>query len=78
MSLALQSLSFTALLKPSTNPTLDRRARIIARLEQQKLLLGESSYQRTIWSWAKNQVGQKSLVETKQRVLSHTLRETGR
>jgi hypothetical protein len=55
MSVALQSLSFTTLQKPSTNPTLDRRARIIARREGQKLLLGEPSYQRTIRPWAKNE-----------------------
>jgi len=69
MSAALKSLSFTALQKPSTNPTLDRRARVIARLEEQKLLLADPSYKRPVRSWSKNEAGEKSLVETKQRVL---------
>ena len=33
MSTALKSLNFTTLQKPSTNPTLDRRARVIARVD---------------------------------------------
>jgi hypothetical protein len=36
---ALKSLTFTTLPTPSADPTLDRRARTIARLEEQKLLL---------------------------------------
>ena len=36
MSTALKSLTFTTLRKPSVNPTLDRRSKIIGRLEEQK------------------------------------------
>jgi hypothetical protein len=35
----LKSLTFTTLPTPGADPTLDRRARTIARLEEQKLLL---------------------------------------
>lgn len=66
---ALKSLNFTALQKPSTNPTLDRRARVIARLEEQKLLLSDANYKRSVRSWAKSEAGEKTLIETKQRVL---------
>jgi hypothetical protein len=69
MSAALKSLTFATLQKPSANPTLDRRATVIVRLEEQKLLLADSSYKRTVRSWSKNEAGEKSLVETKQRVL---------
>ena len=66
---ALKSLNFITLQKPSTNPTLDRRARVIARLEEQKLLLNDPTYKRSVRSWTKNEAGERSLVETKQRVL---------
>lgn len=66
---ALKSLNFITLQKPSTNPTLDRRARVIARLEEQKLLLNDPTYKRSVRSSTKNEAGEKSLVETKQRVL---------
>jgi hypothetical protein len=69
MTAALKPLNFTALQKPSTNPTLDRRSRVIARLEEQKLLLADPNYKRTVRSWLKNEAGEKSHVETKQRVL---------
>jgi hypothetical protein len=69
MSAALKSLTFTALQKPNANPTLDRRASVIARLEEQKLLLADPNYKRPLRSWAKNEAGEKSLAETKQRVL---------
>ena len=69
MTAALKSLSFTILQKPSSNPVLDRRARVIARLEEQKLLLADSAYRRTVRSWSKDGAGNKALVETKQRVL---------
>lgn len=69
MSTALKSLSFTTLQKPSANPTLDRRARVIARLDEQKLLLSDPNYKRSVRSWTKNEAGEKALIETKQRVL---------
>ena len=69
MTATLKSLTFTAYQKPSANPTLDRRARVIAHLEEQKLLFVDAGYQRTVKTWKKNETGEKSLVETKQRVL---------
>jgi hypothetical protein len=69
MTSALKSLNLATLLKPSSNPVLDRRARVIARLEEQKLLLADSNFQRTVRSWLKDEAGNKALVEAKQRVL---------
>jgi hypothetical protein len=69
MTTALKSLTFTTLPKPSVNPTLDRRAKIIARLEEQKRLLADPNYMRTVRSWKQNEAGEKSFVEKKQRVL---------
>lgn len=58
----LKSLTFTTLPpKPSVNPTLDRRNKIIARLEEQKRL--------SVRSWKKDEVGEKTVMEKKQRVL---------
>lgn len=65
---ALKSLTFTTLPKPSANPTLDRRAKTIARLEEQKLLFADPNYARTVRTWVKKD-GEKTAVEKKQRVL---------
>ncbi len=65
---ALKSLTFTTLPKPSANPTLDRRMKIIARLEEQKQLLADPNYARTIRT-SVNKDGVKSVVEKRQRVL---------
>jgi hypothetical protein len=43
MTAALKSLTFTTLPKPGANPALDRRLKVIARLEEQKLLLNDPS-----------------------------------
>jgi hypothetical protein len=64
----LKSLTSTTLPKPSANPTLDRRTKIIARLEEQKLLLNDPNYTRAVRTWVKKDGG-KSVVEKKQRVL---------
>jgi hypothetical protein len=65
---ALKSLTFTTLPQPGANPTLDRRARIIERLEEQKLLLADPTYTRTVRTWVKKD-GEKTLVEKQQRIL---------
>ena len=44
---ALRSLTFTTMPKIGANPILDRRVNIIARLEEQKLLLKDPRYTRT-------------------------------
>ncbi len=64
----LKSLQFTTLPQPGTNPTLDRRNRIIERLEEQKRLVADSNYHRTVRSWVVKD-GQKITVEKQQRVL---------
>src|SRR6516164_6695667 len=64
----LKSLIFTTLPKPSVNPTLDRRTKLIARLEEQKRLLADPSYMRSVRSWKKNEGGEKNVVEKRQRV----------
>jgi hypothetical protein len=40
----LKSLTFTTIPTPGGNPTLDRRAKVIARLEEQKLILKDPNY----------------------------------
>ena len=64
----LKSLTFTALPQPGTNPTLDRRTRVIERLEEQKRLLNDPDYTRTVRTWVKKD-GEKTAVEKHQRVL---------
>ena len=65
---ALKSLTFTTLPKIGANPTLDRRTNMIARLEEQKLLLNDPNYIRTVRTWVKKD-GRLTLVEKQQRVL---------
>jgi len=68
----LKSLTFTTFTKPPTtvhNPKLNRRAKVIARLEDQKRLLADPDYGRIVKKWKKNGDGQKALIEKKQRVL---------
>jgi hypothetical protein len=64
----LKSLTFTALPKVGANPTLDRRLKIIERLEEQKLLLADPNYMRTVRTWTKKD-GERTVVEKQQRVL---------
>ena len=64
---ALKSLTFTTLPSQSGNPILDRRAKIIARLEEQKLVLKDPNYTRTNRKWVKKD-GERVMVEQQQRV----------
>jgi hypothetical protein len=64
----LKSLTFTTLPKPGANPTLDRRAKVIARLEEQKLLPNDPNYTRTVRTSARKD-GEKTVVEKQQRIL---------
>ena len=50
---ALRSLTFTTLPKIGANPVLDRRMKMIVRLEEQKLLLKDPNHTRTIRTWVK-------------------------
>jgi hypothetical protein len=45
---ALKSLTFTTLPKIGTNPTMDRRANIIARLKEQKCLVSDPNHTRAV------------------------------
>jgi hypothetical protein len=65
---ALKSLTFTALPSVGANPTLDRRAKIITRLEEQTALANDSDYRRIIRR-REEKDGTKVLVEKQQRVL---------
>jgi hypothetical protein len=55
---ALKSLTFTALPKSGANPVLNRRTTILARLEEQKLLLNDPSYIRVSQRWRKKEASE--------------------
>jgi hypothetical protein len=65
---ALKSLTFTTLPKIGANPRLDRRTNMIARLEEQNLLLNDPNYIRTVRTWVKKD-GRLTPVDKQQRVL---------
>jgi hypothetical protein len=65
---ALRSLTFTTIPRIVVNPTLDRRSRIIERLEEQKLLLNDPKYVRTVRTWVKKD-GYVTPLDRQQRVL---------
>lgn len=65
--MTLKSLTFTTLPASSRNPIEIRRSKTIARLEEQKLLLQDPTYKRSVQRWVKIN-GQKSLLEKQQRV----------
>jgi hypothetical protein len=65
---ALKSLTFTTLPKVGENPTQDRRRNMIARLEEQKLLLNDPNYIRTVRTWVKKD-GRLTPVDKQQRIL---------
>src|SRR5215831_10356729 len=65
---ALKSLTFTTIPRIGANPTFDRRRKIIALLEEQKLLLKDSNYTRKVRTWVKKD-GQLAPIEKQQRVL---------
>ena len=60
---ALKSLTFTTLPTQGGNPILDRRAKVIARLEEQKLILKDPNYTRTNRKWVKKD-GERVMVES--------------
>ena len=63
----LKSLTFTTMTTPGGNPMLDRRARVIARFEEQKLILNDPNYIRTVRTWVRKD-GERVMVEKHQRV----------
>ena len=64
---ALKSLTFTTLPSQGSNPIHDRRAKVIARLEEQKLILKDPNYTRTNRKWVRKD-GERVMVEQQQRV----------
>jgi hypothetical protein len=65
---ALKSLTFATLPKIGANPTLDRRTKLIARLEEQNLLLNDPNFTRTVRTWVKKD-GHLTPTDKQQRVL---------
>jgi hypothetical protein len=64
----LKSLTFTTIPTTGGDPILDRRTKVIARLEEQKLILKDPNYARTIRTSVK-QDGVRTGVEKHQRVV---------
>jgi hypothetical protein len=64
----LKSLTFTALPQVGANPIIDRRSRVIERLEEQKRLIADPNHKRTIRTTIKKD-GEKTTVEKQHRVL---------
>ena len=60
----LKSLSFTAVPKDGGSPVLNRRAKLIERLEEQKALLNDPSHIRVVQRWVKVD-GAKQPIEKK-------------
>ena len=58
----LKSLTFTTLPQVGANPVVDRRARVIERLEEQKRLLADPNHKRTVRTTVKKD-GEKTTVE---------------
>ena len=65
---ALGSLTFTTIPNIVANPTLDRRSNLIARLEEQKLLLDDAKYVRPVRTWVRKD-GYLMPLDRQQRVL---------
>lgn len=59
----LKSLTFVPQPKPNSDPLIIKRERMIARLEDQKKLLAEPNYVRTVKRWERKEGGEKVLVE---------------
>jgi Family of unknown function (DUF6641) len=63
----LKSLTFTAVPVRSHDPVAVRRAKLVSRLEEQRLLLQNPSYVRTVQRWA-GKGDERRQVEKQQRV----------
>lgn len=59
----LKSLIFVAQPKPSSDPLMIKRERMIARLDDQKKLLADPNFVRTVKRWERKESGEKVLVE---------------
>jgi hypothetical protein len=63
----LKTLSFTAVSKLHRSPVQDRRAKLLERLEDQKALVADRGYMRTVRRWRKID-GQRTLQESQKGV----------
>jgi hypothetical protein len=59
----LKSFTFVPQPKPSSDPLIIKRERMIARLEDQKRLLADPNFVRTVKRWERKEGGEKVLVE---------------
>lgn len=59
----LKSLTFVPQPKVSSDPLIIKRERMVSRLEDQKKLLADPTYQRRIKRWEKKEGGEKVLIE---------------
>lgn len=59
----LKSLTFVPQPKVGSDPLIIKRERMVSRLEDQKKLLADATYQRRIKRWEKKEDGEKVLVE---------------
>ncbi|OSI80344.1 DUF6641 family protein [Bradyrhizobium canariense] len=59
----LKSLTFVPQPKVSSDPLIIKRERMVSRLEDQKKLLADPTYQRRIKRWETKEGGEKVLVE---------------
>jgi hypothetical protein len=59
----LKSFTFVPQPKPSSDPLIIKRERMIARLEDQKTLLADPNFVRTVKRWERKEGGEKVLVE---------------
>jgi len=59
----LKSFTFVPQPKPSSDPLIIKRERMVARLEDQKKLLADPNYMRTVKRWERKEGGEKVLVE---------------
>jgi hypothetical protein len=59
----LKSFTFVPQPKASSDPLIQKRDRMIARLEDQKKLLADSNFVRTVKRWERKEGGEKVLLE---------------
>lgn len=59
----LKSFTFVAQPKPTSDPLMIKRERMVARLDDQKKLLADPNYIRTVKRWERKEGDEKVLVE---------------
>jgi hypothetical protein len=59
----LKSFTFVTQPKPSSDPLIVKRERMIGRLEDQKKLLADPTFVRTVKRWERKENGEKVLIE---------------